>query len=62
VAQAADLGAEDGVGAGGGWGEVDVEGLTGDGVLFEAQLGDRETMDDVLCGKAEIYFAVGGED
>ena len=62
VAEAAELGAEDGVGAGGGGGEVDVDDLAGDGVLFEAQLGDGEAVDDVLGVEAEVYFAVGGED
>ena len=41
VAEAAELGAEDGVGAGlGDRGEVEVDGLAGDGVLFEAHGGD----------------------
>ncbi len=62
VAEAAELGAEDRVGSGGGGGEVDVDGLAGDGVLFEAELGDGETVDDVLGVEAEIYFAVGGEN
>ena len=62
VAEAAELGAEDGVGAGGGGGEVDVDGLAGDGVLFEAHLGDGEAVDDVLGAEAEVDFAVGGED
>ena len=62
MAEAAELGAEDGVGAGGGGGEVDVDGLAGDGVLLEAHLGDGEAVDDVLGVEAEVYFAVGGED
>ena len=56
------MGAEDCVGAGGGWGEVDVNGLAGDGVLFEAKFGDGEAVDDVLGVEAEVYFAVRGED
>ncbi len=62
VAEAAELGAEDGVGAGGGWGEVDVDGLAGDCVLLEAELGDGEAVDDVLRAEAEVDFAVGGEN
>ena len=48
VAEAADLGAEDGVVAGDFGGEVDVGGLAGDGVLLDAHLGDGEAVDDVL--------------
>ena len=48
VSDAAELGAEDGVGAGNGGGEVDVDGLAGDGVLLEAHLGYGEAVDDVL--------------
>jgi hypothetical protein len=62
VAEAADLGAEDGVVAGGFGGEVDVGGLAGDGVLLEAHLGDGEAVDDVLGAEGEVDFAVGGED
>lgn len=62
VAEAADLSTEDGVGARCGGGEVDVDGLTGNGVLFEAQLRDGEAVDDVLGVQAEVYFAVGGKD
>ena len=62
VAEAAELGAEDGVVAGGGGGEVDVDGLAGDGVLLEAHLGDGEAVDDVLGAEGEVDFAVGGED
>jgi hypothetical protein len=62
VAEAAELRAEDGVGSGGGWCEVDVNGLAGDGVLFEAQLGDGEAVDDVLGVEAEVYLAVRWED
>ena len=63
MAEAAELRAEDGVGAGCGGGEMDVEGLAGDGVLFEAGgLGDGEAVDDVLGVEAEVCFAVGGED
>ena len=61
MAEAADLGAEDGVGAGRGGGEVDVDGLAGDGVLLEAHLGDGEAVDDVLRAEAEVDLAVGGE-
>ena len=43
VAEAADLGAEDGVVAGSLGGEVDVGGLAGDGVLLDAHLGDRRS-------------------
>ena len=60
VAEAAELRAEDCVGAGSGGGEVDVDGLAGDGVLFEAELGDGEAVDDVLGVEAEIYFVVCG--
>ena len=59
VAEAAELGAEDGVGSGCGWREVDMDGLAGDGVLLQAHLGDGEAVDDVLCLKAEVYLAVG---
>ena len=62
MAHAADLGAEDGVVAGGLGGEVDVGGLAGDGVLLEAHLGDGEAVDDVLGAEGEVDFAVGGED
>ncbi len=62
VAEAAELGAEDGVGAGGGGGEVDVDGLAGDGVLLEAEFGDGEAVDDVLGVEAEVYLAVCGKD
>jgi hypothetical protein len=41
---------------------LDVEGLAGDGVLFDAELGDGEAVDDVLGVEAEVDFAVGGED
>lgn len=34
VSGSAELGAEDGVGAGDGWGEVEMDGLAGDGVLL----------------------------
>jgi hypothetical protein len=46
----------------GGGGEVDVDGLAGDGVLLEAHLGDGEAVDDVLGVEAEVDLAVGGED
>jgi hypothetical protein len=62
VAEAAELGAENRIGAGGGGCEVDVDGLAGDGVLLEAKFGDGEAVDDVLRVEAEIDFAVGGED
>lgn len=62
VAGAAELGAEDGVGSGGGGGEVEMNGLAGDGVLLETHLGDGEAVDDVLSVEAEIDLAVGGED
>ncbi len=62
VAGAAELGAEDGVGAGDGGGEVDVDVLTGDGVLLDAQGGDGEAVDDVLGVEVEVDFAAGGED
>jgi hypothetical protein len=62
VAEAAELGAEDGIGARGGWGEVDVDGLAGDSVLFEAELGDGEAVDDILGIEAEVYFAVRRQD
>ena len=56
------MGAEDGVGAGEGGGEVDVNGLTWDGVLLDAELGDGEAVNDVLRVDAEVDFAVDGED
>ena len=62
VAHSADLGAEDGVVAGGFGGEVDVRGLAGDGVLLDADLGDGEAVDDVLGAEGEVDFTVGGED
>jgi hypothetical protein len=62
VAETAELSAEDGVGSGGGRGEVEVDGLTGDGVLLEAHLGDGEAVDDVLGVEVEVDLAVGGED
>jgi hypothetical protein len=62
VAEAAELGAEDRVGSGSGGGEVDVNDLAGNSVLFEAQLGDGEAVDDVLSVEAEVYFAIGGQD
>ena len=62
MAETAELGAEDGVGAGCGGCEVDVHGLAGDGVLFEAELGDGEAVDDILRVEAEVDFAVGWED
>jgi hypothetical protein len=60
VTETAELGAEDGVSSGGGRGEVDVDGLAGNGVLFEAHLGDGEAVDDVLGPEAKVYFPVGG--
>src|SRR5258708_3186787 len=62
VAGAAELGAEDRVDPGGGGDEVDVEGLAGDGVLFETELRDGEAVDDVLGVESKVYFAVCGED
>ncbi len=62
VAEAAELGAEDGVGSGDGGGEVDVNRLAGDGVLFEPHLGDREAVDDVLGLEAEVYFSAQRQD
>jgi hypothetical protein len=62
VAEAADLVAEDGVVAGDGGGEVDVGDLAGEGVLFEAHLGDGEAVDDVLGAEGEVDLAAGGED
>ena len=62
MAEAAELGAEDSVGAGGGGGEVDVDGLAGDGVLLEAEFGDGEAVDDVLGTERKVNFAVRGEN
>jgi len=62
VAKTAELGAEDGVGAGGGGGEVEVDGLAGDGVLLEAHLGDGEAVDNVLGVEAEVDLAVGRKE
>jgi len=62
VAEAAELGAEDGVGSGDGGGEVDVDSLAGDGVLFETELGDGEAVDDVLGAEGKVNLAVCGED
>jgi hypothetical protein len=62
VAEAAELGAEDRIGAGGGGGEVEMDGLAGDGVLLEAHLGDGEAMDDVLSVEAKVYFAACGQN
>ena len=62
VSEAAELGAEDGVSAGSDGDEVDVDGLSGNGVLLEAHLGDGEAVDDVLGAEAEVDFAVGGKD
>ena len=62
MTETAELGAEDGVGSGSSGSEVDVDRLTGYGVLFEAHLGDGEAMDNVLCVKAKVYFAVRGKD
>lgn len=62
MSEAAELRAEDGVGAGLRGCEVDVDGLAGDGVLFEAQRGDGEAVDDILRADAEVYFSVEGED
>ncbi len=62
VTEAADLRAEDGVVAGGGRREVDVAGLAGDGVLFQAHLGDGESVDDIQGAEGEVDFAVRGED
>ena len=56
------MGAEDSVGAGGGGGEVDVDGLAGDGVLLEAEFGDGEAVDDVLGTERKVNFAVRGEN
>lgn len=64
VAEAADLGAEDGVIAGGGGGEVDVHLHAGDGVLLDPHAGDKEAVDDVNAADAEVGFVSGreGED
>ena len=62
VAEAAELGAEDGVGTGVGRGEVDVLRRAGKGVLLEAHLGDGEAVDDVLGAEAKIDLAAGGEN
>jgi len=62
VAEAADLGAEDGVGPGEARGEVDVDGMAGNGVLLEAHFGDGEAVDDVERVEAEVDLAIGGED
>lgn len=61
VTESAELSTENGIGSGSCRGEVDMDGLAGDRVLFEAQLGDGETVDDVQCPKAEIDLAVGGK-
>ena len=66
VAEAAELGAEDGVGAGSGGGEVNVDVLTvagvGHGVLFEAEGGDGEAVNDILGVEAKVDLAACGKD
>src|SRR5580698_8711174 len=62
VACAAELGAEDRVGSGDGRGEVEMDGLAGEGVLLEAHLGDGEAVNDVLGIEPEVYLAAGRED
>ncbi len=62
VAEAADLGAEDGVVAGKFRREVDVLRLAGDGVLLEAELGDGEAVDDIDGAQSEVDLAAGGKD
>ena len=56
------MGAEDRVGAWGGWGEVEMDGLAGNGVLLETHLGDGEAVNDVLGVETEVDLSVGGED
>ncbi len=62
MAEAADLGAEDGVGAGDLRGEVDVVVEAGDGVLLYPHLRDGEAMDDVLGAQGEIDLTTGRQD
>jgi hypothetical protein len=62
VAEPTKLGAEDGVSACFCWGEVKMDGLAGDRILFEAHLRDGETVDNVLRAEPEVDFAVGWED
>jgi hypothetical protein len=62
VAEAAELRAEDRVGAGSGGGEVDMNALAGDGVLFEPQFGNGEAVDDVLRVEAKVYLAARGQN
>ena len=62
VAGAADLGAEDGIVARSGRGEMDVDRLAWNCVLLETHFGDAEAVDDVLRSKAEVNFAVGWDD
>ncbi len=62
VTEAADLGAEDGVSSGCGGSEVDVDGLSGDCVLLEAEGGDGEAVHDILGAEPEVDFTASGED
>ncbi len=39
-----------------------MDGLAGDGVLFETEFGDGEAVDDILGAEGKVDFAVGRED
>ena len=41
---------------------MDVDGLTRDGVLFQAHLGDVESVDYILRVQGEIDFTAGGQN
>ena len=62
VAETADLGAEDGVGAGDFGGEVDVIVLAGDCVLLDAHLRDGKAVNNVLGTEGKVDFVAGGKD
>src|SRR5689334_15724146 len=62
VAGAAELRAEDGINAFADGSEVDVEGGPGNGVLFEAHVGDKEAVNDVDGAELEVDFAMNGKD
>jgi len=62
MAKAAYLGAEDGVNAGCDRGEMDMENLAGNGILFEAHRWNEEAMNDILRAEGEIDLMVYRQD
>ena len=62
MAEAADLGAENGVVAGYLGGEVDVGIPARNGVLFQAHLRDGKSVNDILRAEGEVNLAAGRKD